>query len=122
MSDDPFDEFAAQDPEVPQQIQFQIQLPPELEQGVFADYANVWHTPNTFVLDFVAVKMPAHPPMDPQTGQVVPGPPVLEARVGARIRIPSEQIFPLIAALQEQGNQWLAETGRSVPPESWLTA
>jgi hypothetical protein len=104
------------------QVQFQITLPPEQELGIFADFASVWHTPNTFVIDFLAVKSPQHAAVDPSTGQPHPEVPVLEAKVGARVRIPSEQIFPLIAALQQQGDQWLAESGRSEPPTDWTNA
>ncbi|MCU1551525.1 MAG: hypothetical protein JWR36_2085 [Glaciihabitans sp.] len=107
-------------PPGPLQVQFQVNLPPEQEIGVFADFASVWHTPATFVLDFLAATAPQHPSVDPATGQLHPEASVLEARVGARVRIPSEQIFPLIAALQEQGNQWLAESGRSEPPADWV--
>lgn len=98
----------------PTPAKLQVQLPPEAEVGTFADFVSVWHTPTTFVLDFVSIKQPAHPSPDGQ------GPNVLEARVASRVRIPSEQIFPLINALTEQGNRWLQETGRSEPPESWL--
>jgi hypothetical protein len=42
--------------------------------------------------------------------------------VGARVRIPSEQIFPLIAALQQQGDKWLEESGRSEPPADWVNS
>src|SRR6195952_5564941 len=100
----------------PEPLQFVVDLPAEMEVGVVADFASVWHTPTTFVLDFLAVKAPQHPAIDPATGEAHPETPVIEARVGARVRIPSEQIFPLIAALQEQGDQWLAESGRSEPP------
>jgi hypothetical protein len=103
------------------QIQFQVTLPPELELGVFADFASVWHTPTTFVLDFLAVKGPGHPAID-SVGQPHPESTVLETRVGARVRIPSEQIFPLIAALQQQGDKWLEESGRSEPPADWITS
>ncbi|NEM92071.1 DUF3467 domain-containing protein [Galbitalea soli] len=103
------------------QIQFQVNLPDELELGVFADFASVWHTPNTFVIDFLAVKAPQHPAIDPATGQLHPEQPVLEARVASRVRIPSEQIFPLIQALQQQGEQWLVESGREEPPADWVT-
>ena len=106
----------------PNQVQFQVTLPPEQELGVFADFASVWHTPTTFVIDFLAVKAPQHPSVDPGTGQPHPEAPVLEARVGARVRIPSEQIFPLIAALQEQGTKWLEESGRSEPPADWTNS
>jgi hypothetical protein len=115
-------ERAMADIPTPDQVQFQVSLPPEQELGVFADFASVWHTPTTFVLDFLAVKGPQHPSLDPTTGQLHPEAPVLEARVGARVRIPSEQIFPLIQALQQQGDQWLAESGRSEPPEDWVNS
>ena len=101
------------EPIPPTQAQLTVQLPPESEVGVFADFASVWHTPSTFVLDFLSVKMPARPG---DSGEA----PVIDARVAARVRIPSEQIFPLIQALQTQGNQWLAETGRHAPPENWV--
>ena len=106
----------------PGQVQFQVTLPPEQELGVFADFASVWHTPTTFVIDFLAVKGPQRPAIDPATGEPHPESPVLEARVGARVRIPSEQIFPLIAALQEQGQKWLEESGREEPPADWTNS
>lgn len=102
------------EPIPPKKAQLAMQLPPDTEVGVFADFASVWHTPNTFVLDFLSVKMPARPGADGAVG------PVIDAKVAARVRIPSEQIFPLIQALQTQGNQWLAETGRHSPPENWV--
>jgi len=105
----------------PVPVQFQVSLPPEQELGVFADFASVWHTPTTFILDFLAVKGPQHAAIDPATGALNPDQPVLEARVGARVRIPSEQIFPLIQALQQQGEQWLVESGREEPPADWVS-
>lgn len=95
-----------------------VTLPPDVELGVFADFAAIWHTPNTFVLDFLSLTEPA-----PQVQQVGPDGAVvgaLPARVGARVRIPADQVFQMIRALQQQADQWLAETGRSEPPESWL--
>lgn len=97
-----------------------VTLPPEAEVGVFADFAAIWHTPNTFVLDFLCLIGPA-----PQAQQVGPDGAVvgaLPARVGARVRIPADQVFQIIRALQEQADQWLEETGRSEPPEAWLPA
>ena len=92
-----------------------LTLPPEQEVGVFADFANLWHTPSTFVLDFLAVTQAPMPQTDEQGASVGA---VLPARVAARVRIPSEQIFPIIQALQAQADQWLAETGRTEPPDS----
>ena len=101
-------------------VRVALELPPEAQGGVHADFARVWHTRETVVLDFAAVKQPARPTRDPETGTVDHA--VLEARVTARIRIPAEQIFPLIQALRAQSDQWLAETGRMEPPENWLSS
>ena len=95
-----------------------VTLPEAAELGVFADFAAIWHTPHTFVLDFLSLTGPG-----PQTQQLGPEGEVvgaLPARVGARVRIPADQVFQIIRALQEQADQWLAETGRSEPPEAWL--
>lgn len=94
-----------------------MQISAEVEVGVFADFASVWHTPNTFVLDFLSIRRPPELPTV-EGGEQKAG--ELMATVGARVRIPPEQIFPIIQALQKQGQQWLAETGRSEPPASWL--
>lgn len=101
------------EPTPPVPMNLQVNLPPDHEVGIFADFANIWHTPNTFVLDFLSV---ARPPIL-NDGEEVP---TLDTRVAARVRIPPEQIFPLIEALREQGQQWLSETGRSTPPDTWM--
>lgn len=105
----------ASPPPVP--MQYAINLPQDQEVGVFADFASLWHTPNTFVLDFLAVKQPAQPVGD-ENGNVTHV--VLQASVASRVRIPSEQVFLLINALQEQASRWLEETGRSEPPAGWM--
>ncbi|MCU1515207.1 MAG: hypothetical protein JWO10_2297 [Microbacteriaceae bacterium] len=104
----------------PTQTTLQSQLPESERVGVFADFVAVWHTPTTFVLDFQTVTAPVHPSVTPGGEVDLSAPSVLEAVVNARVRIPSEQIFPLIAALQEQGDRWLAETGRAEPPTNWI--
>ena len=38
--------------------QFEIDLPPEVVPGSYADFANVWHTPDVFVMDFVSLARP----------------------------------------------------------------
>ncbi len=115
MTDDPQNA-----PQEPQELQMMMQLLPSEEVGVFADFASIWHTPNTFVLDFLATKQPPHPPIGPD-GVPVPGAPVLEARVAARVRIPSEQVFPLIQALQAQGNIPEEETPMVSQAQSTIT-
>ena len=77
----------------------------------------MWHTANTFVLDFLATVQPPQSQFDEGGGMVGT---VLSAKVAARVRVPSEQIFLMIRALQEQADQWLAETGRTEPPDAFF--
>jgi hypothetical protein len=92
--------------ELPQE--FQIDVPDEMETGVPADFASVWHTPTSFVLDFIAVKQPPSPQNDPETGEVrnvvVPG------KVASRVRIPPQQVFELAKALTMQLDAWEKES------------
>lgn len=89
--------------------QFAITVPPEQAGGQFADAVSLWRTPNTFVLDFLSIQQLPRPVAD-QDGQVTHL--VADATVASRVRIPPEQVFRLIGALQAQGEQWLQETGR----------
>ena len=95
-----------------------IELPTEHEAGVFADFANIWNTPSTFVIDFLSVKQPVIDAslLNPEASGTV-----LLTKVVSRIRIPAEQMFPLIEALSTQANNWLRQTGREEPPEAWFT-
>lgn len=92
--------------EVPRQ--FEIDLPPEAIAGSFADFANVWHTPDVFVMDFVSLARP------PQAGADADGAPVtvVPGRVVQRVRIPPQQVFELAKALTQQLEFWEQETGR----------
>lgn len=97
--------------------QFEIDLPPDLIGGSYADFANVWHTQTVFVMDFVTLAQPPREELDPETGDrrtVVP------ARVVSRIRIPPEQVFELAKALTQQLEFWEQETGRRPPPDAPL--
>jgi hypothetical protein len=91
---------------------FKIDLPPTAVAGLFADFASVWHTPNVFVMDFVALTQPPQPTVDAETGAesvLVPG------QVVSRIRIPPEQVFELAKALAQQLEAWERETGKKAP-------
>jgi hypothetical protein len=97
--------------------QFEIDLPPELIGGAYADFANVWHTPTVFVMDFLTLAKPPSEHIDPETGEhrtLVP------ARVVSRIRIPPEQVFELAKALTQQLEFWEREAGRRTPPRTPL--
>jgi hypothetical protein len=94
--------------------QFEIDLPPDLIGGAYADFANVWHTPTVFVMDFLTLAQPPREQVDAETGQrhtIVP------ARVVSRIRIPPEQVFELAKALTQQLEFWEQETGRRTSQE-----
>ena len=91
---------------------FEIDLPTEVVPGHYADFANVWHTPTVFVMDFVTLAQPPREETDPETNErhtVVP------ARVVSRIRIPPEQVFELAKALTQQLEFWEQETGKRPP-------
>ena len=42
----------------PVPIEFQVELLPSEETGVPADFANIWHTRTSLVLDFAVAKGP----------------------------------------------------------------
>jgi hypothetical protein len=91
--------------------EFRIDIPAERVLGVHADYASVWHTPETVVIDFLAMNAPAST-MVGADGEEVP---VLNATVASRIRIPPTHVFELMKALETQLAQWEIETGRRNP-------
>ncbi len=98
--------------EVPEAArEFQIEMSPETEAGVYADFVSLWHTPDVFVLDFAALKGP------PQLAERGDGRHVQQfpTRVVARVRIPPAQIFEVMRALEQQLSMWEEETGRREP-------
>ena len=92
--------------------QFEIDLPPEIIAGNYADFANVWHTPTVFVMDFVTLAQPPREDTNSDTGERVA---IVPARVVSRIRIPPEQVFELAKALTQQLEFWEQETGKRSP-------
>ena len=101
------------------EIRMELSLRPEVEIGILADFANVWNTPNTFVIDFLSVVQPTAPELT-ESGKDT-GTDIVRAQVAARIRLPPEQIFMLSQALERQGKAWLEATGRTEPPQAWMT-
>lgn len=97
---------------------YKIDVPTEVIPGRYADFASIWHTPNIFVMDFVALTQPPQPGVD-ETGQpqtIIPG------QVVSRIRIPPQQVFELAKALTQQLEQWEQETGQKPPPTPFFDA
>jgi hypothetical protein len=76
--------------------QFEIQIPPELEGGVYANFLSVWHTAYEFTLDFAATQPPqVEDENDPNSPVRAP------CRVVARVKIPVTVVFDVIRAINE---------------------
>jgi hypothetical protein len=93
----------------------QIEVPSDLVVGVPADFASVWHTPESFVIDFLSARGPAQI-MDDE------GTPVLsqDLVVSARVRMPPTHVIELMKALERQLSTWETETGRRAPVDPEL--
>ena len=85
--------------------QVSFNLPPEEEAGHYADFANIWHNQETFILDFATLVRP------PELGQDENGNPAvnINSRVVARVRIPASQVWEVMRALEQQLTAWEAE-------------
>lgn len=93
----------------PADRRFDIEMSAEIEAGIWADFASLWHTPDAFVIDFAALRRPPYASEDAQTGKVTG---VMPARIVARVRIPPSQVFEFMKALEQQLSMWEKETGR----------
>ena len=93
---------------------FEVSIAPELEGGVYASFANLWHGPDVFTIDFAALSAP------PERVDDESGLPYIrfQTRVVSRVRIPPSQVFELMKALEIQLSAWENETGQkpSLPP------
>ena len=92
----------------PSTTNFEINLPEAQRAGHSADFASIWHTKDTFVLDFIAQVTPRQPPHD-HDGQSVSH---VAADVVTRVRIPASQVWEIMKALEVQYTAWETETGR----------
>lgn len=81
-------------------------ISPEVEVGVFANYASIWHNDDGFILDFAALSRPPTPARDDATGAHVVQ---VHSRVVARVRIPPSQAWEIMRALEQQLTVFEAE-------------
>lgn len=91
-----------------------IEIPEDQVIGVPADFASVWHTPESFVIDFLSVKGPDQVAEDDDGQRVL----VRDLVVSARIRMPPTHVIELMKALEQQLTGWETDTGRRPPSES----
>jgi Protein of unknown function (DUF3467) len=91
---------------------FQVQVPPDLEGGVYANFLSVWHTGHEFTLDFSATQPPQM--VDPDD----PGSPVnVPCRVVARVKIPPTLVFDVIRAMNENMTRYESVFGEIRRPD-----
>lgn len=88
--------------------EMRIEIPAEKTLGVHADFASVWHTPETVVIDFMSISQPV---------QSEEGSQVINATLASRVRIPPTHVFELMKALEQQLAAWEVDTGRRRPTE-----
>jgi hypothetical protein len=94
--------------------EFQIQVPNDLEPGVYANFLSVWHTAYEFTLDFGVTQPPQVDPEDPD------GPVRVECRVVSRVKIPVTVLFDVLRALNENMTRYeqvFGEIKRPEPPD-----
>ena len=92
-------------PQLPAQLE--LNLPPEMEAGVYASFAAVWQDNDTLVLDFAVHTRPPEPVADIESGAVAAV--RVPARVVSRVRIPAGQAWDLMRALNDQLGRWEAQ-------------
>lgn len=95
-----------------QLLHFAIDLPEELQGGVYANVLAGWHSAYEFTLDFASTG-PVQPrdPGDPSAGYEVP------CRVVSRVKIPVGLIFDVLRTLNEEMTKYEAEFGEIRRPE-----
>ena len=87
----------------------EFSIPPEMEAGVYASFANLWHDNDVFTIDFTAVTQPPLKVEDELGHDFVR----VQGRVVARVRIPPGQVFELMKALELQLSAWEAANPRT---------
>ncbi len=92
--------------EVPNRVR--LTTSPDIETGVYADFAAVWHHDACFVLDFAALVRPPEVTKD-DDGTAHRD---LTVRLVSRVRVPPSQIFEIMKALEQQLSAWERETGQ----------
>lgn len=98
-----------EDEPVPMTEQFYV--PPEVEEGIYAENMAIWHTPYGFVLDFGSYQLAQ--PIDAENlekGYVTP------VRVNARIRIPAGLAFDMIRTINARMEGYEAQWGKIHAP------
>jgi hypothetical protein len=90
---------------------FDVEMSAEVEVGIHADFVNLWHTPDTIVLDFASLRHPPYLQVEDSGTQVAVAP----TRIVSRVRLPPRQMWELMRALEKELTAWENETGQRLP-------
>jgi Protein of unknown function (DUF3467) len=96
--------------EQPQEHRVEITVPPDHEVGVYAGFASVWRTQDSFVIDFSTEVRPAEVAEDAESGASYVH---IPARVVSRVRIPPGQVWELMKSLEQNLSAYERENGRT---------
>jgi hypothetical protein len=91
-----------------------VELPSDQVVGSHADAASVWHTRESFIIDFLAMRRPPEARVDDNEQLHV----TQDFVVSSRIRIPPTHVIELMKALEVELSKWETETGRRPPTQS----
>lgn len=98
----------------PERREYDLDIPADVEPGTYADFASIWHTADSFVLDFAVLKSPPKPRVNDDGEHVLKVP----TRVVSRVRIPASQVFEIMKGLEQQLSKWERTHGvKRRPPE-----
>lgn len=86
----------------PERREYDIDVPTDVEAGVYADFASIWHTNDSFILDFAVLRRPPKPHVTDDGDRVIKVP----TRVVTRVRIPPSQVFEIMKGLEQQLSMW----------------
>src|SRR5690625_3139118 len=87
---------------------YDVDIPAEVEAGTYADFASIWHTNDSFVLDFAVFKRLPRPETSDDGGRVVNVP----VKVVSRVRIPPSQVFEIMKGVERQLSMWERQKAR----------
>jgi hypothetical protein len=93
-----------------QPTNFNVQIPPELEGGTYANFLSVWHTGHDFTLDFAVIQPPIRPEDESQ-------PVAVPCRVVTRVKIPPSLVFDIMRVLNENMTTYESVYGEIQRPE-----
>lgn len=111
-SDTPDDGAGEPQPQ-PQPLHFAIDLPGELEGGVYANVLAAWHSAYEFTLDFASTG----PMRTREAEDGLPGGLEVPCRIVSRVKIPVPLVFDVIRTLNEEMTKYEAEFGEIRRPE-----